>query len=108
ADFRLMIARDELSDPKATLERVSELLPIDDSRKRQVMRDLANSPRFVPVAVADNLSWEEFARINVRTPELPGVTADVGEARVYPFGGAFAHVIGYVSKVSEDDLKREG
>ncbi len=108
ADFRLMIARDEVSDPKVTLDLVSELLPIDDTRKKQVMRDLANSPRFVPVSVAENLTWEEFSRINVRAPELPGVTADVGDARVYPFGGAFAHVIGYVSKVSEDDLKREG
>ena len=106
-NFRLLIARDEVSDPKATLDLISELLPIDDQRRKQVMRDLVNSARFVPVAVADDLTWEEFSRVNVRSPELPGVTADMGEARVYPFGGAFAHVIGYVSRVSEDDLKRE-
>ncbi len=107
-NFRLLIAKDEVSDPKATLDRISQLLPIDDARRRQVMRDLVNSARFVPVSVADDLTWEEFSRVNVRAPELPGVTADMGEARVYPFGGAFAHVIGYVSRVSEDDLKREG
>jgi penicillin-binding protein 2 len=107
-DFRLMIARDEISDPNQTLQLVSELVPIDDVKKRQVMRDLSNSPRFVPVAVAENLTWEEFSRINVRSPELPGVTADVGDTRVYPYGGAFAHVIGYVTKVSADDLKLEG
>ena len=108
ADFRLMIAKDEISDPQVTLELVSQLLPVDDTRKKQVLRDLVNSPRFVPVAVAENLTWEEFSRINVRAPELPGVTADVGDARVYPFGGAFAHVIGYVSKVSAEDMKAEG
>ena len=107
-NFRLLIARDEVSDPQATLDLISELLPIDDRRRRQVMRDLVNSPRFVPVSVADDLTWEQFARVNVRAPELPGVTADMGEARVYPFGGAFAHVIGYVSRVSEADMKREG
>ncbi len=106
--FRLLLARDEVTDANATLDRLSALLPIDDGRRRQIMRDLVNSARFVPVSVADDISWEEFARINVRAPELPGVTADVGEARVYPFGGAFAHVIGYVSRVSEDDLKHEG
>ena len=107
-NFRLLIARDELSDPNATLDMVAELVPIDDTKRRQVLRDLVNSPRFVPVSVADDLTWEEFARVNVRTPELPGVTADMGEARVYPFGGAFAHVIGYVSRVSADDMKKEG
>lgn len=107
-NFRVLLARDEVSDPKATLDKISELVPLDDRRRRQIMRDLVNSARFVPVSVADDLTWEQFASVNVRAPELPGVTADMGEARVYPYGGAFAHVIGYVSRVSEDDLKREG
>ena len=107
-NFRLLLARDEVSDPNATLDLISELVPLDDVKRKQVMRDLVNTPRFVPVSVADDLTWEEFARVNVRTPELPGVTADMGEARVYPFGGAFAHVIGYVSRVSADDMKHEG
>jgi len=107
-NFSVLLSRDEVSDPQATLDKISELVPISDRRRRQVMRDLVNSARFVPVSVADDLTWEQFASVNVRAPELPGVTADMGEARVYPFGGAFAHVIGYVSRVSEDDLKREG
>jgi penicillin-binding protein 2 len=107
-NFRLLIARDEVSDPNATMDLVSQLVPIDDVHRKQVMRDLVNTPRFVPVSVADDLTWEEFSRINVRLPELPGVTADMGDARVYPFGGAFAHVIGYVSRVSADDMKKEG
>lgn len=107
-NFRLLLAKDEVSDPNATLDLISELIPVDDQRRKQVLRDLVNSPRFVPVQVADDLTWEEFSRINVRAPELPGVTADMGDVRVYPYGGAFAHVIGYVSRVSADDMKKEG
>jgi penicillin-binding protein 2 len=54
----------------------------------------------------EDMTWEEFSRVNIRAPELPGVTADMGEVRVYPFGGAFAHVIGYVAKVSDRDLEK--
>ena len=32
----------------------------------------------------------------------------MGEVRVYPFGGAFAHVIGYVAKVNARDLAKTG
>ena len=39
-------------------------------------------PRRAPVTVLEDLTWEEFSRINVRTPELPGVTADMGDIRV--------------------------
>jgi penicillin-binding protein 2 len=56
----------------------------------------------------EDMSWEQFSAINVRAPELPGVTVDEGEVRVYPHGGAFAHVIGYVAKVNHDDLTPSG
>lgn len=107
-DFRLMVLRDETKDIDATLDRVGRLLPIDEARRRQLKREITNSPRFVPVAIANDLTWDEFARVNVRTPELPGVTADMGEARVYPFGGAFAHVIGYVAKINRAELDKAG
>jgi penicillin-binding protein 2 len=107
-DFRLLVLKDEIEDVDATLDKVAELIPISPERRKQLKRDIANSPRFVPVAIANDLTWDEFSRINVRTPELPGVTAEMGEARVYPFGGAFAHVIGYVSKISAADLEKAG
>ena len=108
ADFRLLVLRDEVKDVDATLDEVSQLVPITEDKRKQLKRDIKNSPRFVPVAVANDLTWDEFARVNVRTPELPGVTAEMGESRVYPFGGAFAHVIGYVSKISKTELDKAG
>jgi len=107
-DFRLLVLRDEVKDIDATLDGVSELIPMTPERRAQLKREIQASPRFVPVAIANDLTWEEFARVNVRTPELPGVAADMGEARVYPYGGAFAHVIGYVSKINKQELDAEG
>jgi penicillin-binding protein 2 len=107
-NFRLLLLRDAVKDPKATVMAASELIPITPERNRDILREFAQGPRFVPVAIADDLSWEEFARINVRNPELPGLQADMNEARVYPFGGAFAHVVGYVSRVTGDELKAAG
>ncbi len=107
-NFRLLVSRDEVQDIDATLDAVSTLIPITPERRRQLLREFAQSSRFVPVAIADDLSWDEFTRVNARLPELPGVTPDMSEVRVYNFGGAFAHVIGYVSKVSAADMARVG
>jgi penicillin-binding protein 2 len=107
-NFRLLLMKDEVKDPDATIAAAATLIPISDDRRRELLREVADGPRFVPVAIADDLSWEEFSRINVRNPELPGLQADMNEARVYPFGGAFAHVIGYVSKVTASELKAAG
>ena len=106
--FRLLVSRDEVQDIEATLDAVGQLIAIAPERRKQLLKEFAQSSRFVPVAIADDLTWEEFSRINARLPELPGVTPDMTEMRVYNYGGAFAHVIGYVSKLSADDLKRAG
>ena len=105
-NFRLLLLKDQVSDIEATLKTVSELIPITPQRHRQLLREIAESQKFVPVSLADDLTWDEFARVNVRTPELIGLQADMGDARVYPFGGAFAHVVGYVSRVSDTDLAK--
>ncbi|WP_421737394.1 penicillin-binding protein 2 [Caulobacter sp.] len=104
-NFRLLVTKDKDLDVEATLDDLAKLVPIDGSRRARIIKDLARAPRKAPVAVMEDMTWEEFSRVNIRAPELPAVTADMGEVRVYPFGGAFAHVIGYVAKVSDRDLE---
>jgi len=106
--FRLLLARDETTDVDAILAKLAQLVPMDDARRARLAADVAAAPRKAPVAVVEDMTWEEFSRVNVRAPELPGVTADMGEVRVYPFGGGFAHVVGYVAKVSASDITKTG
>ena len=69
-----------------TLQTLATLLPIDDFQKQKVLREVGRRREFVPITVAENLTWEEFSRINVHAPELPGMVPDVGETRYYPLG----------------------
>ncbi|TCS16789.1 penicillin-binding protein 2 [Caulobacter sp. BK020] len=106
-NFRLMVSKDSKDfDVEATLDDLALLVPIDAARRARLVKEIARAPKKAPVAVMEDMTWEEFSRVNIRAPELPGVTADMGEVRVYPFGGAFAHVIGYVAKVSDRDLEK--
>jgi penicillin-binding protein 2 len=107
-NFRLMVAKDKGIDPAQTLKTLAEFVPMDDGRQARLLREISNAPRRSPVQIMEDMSWEQFSAINIRAPELPGVTADMGEVRVYPYGGAFAHVIGYVAKVNKSDLSDTG
>ena len=107
-NFRLMVAKDKGVDPARTLQTLAEYVPMDDARQARLLREISNAPRKSPVQIMEDMSWEQFSAINIRAPELPGVTADMGEVRVYPYGGAFAHVIGYVAKVNKTDLTLTG
>jgi len=107
-NFRLLVARDKGIDVPATLQTLANFVPLDDKRQARLVKDIAAAPKRAPVEVMEDMSWEQFSAVNLRTPGLPGVTADMGEVRVYPHGGAFAHVIGYVAKVNEDDITETG
>jgi len=106
-DFRVLLRKDETKNIPASLDQVAQLLPITDQKMRSLTREIVNAPKAQPVFVANGLTWDEFSRINIRAPELPGISAEMGDARFYPFGGAFAHVIGYVSKINATELKAE-
>ena len=107
-NFRLMVARDKDIDPAETLKTLANFVPLDDQRQARLTKDISRAPKRSPVSVVEDMSWEQFSAINIRHPGLPGVTADMGEVRVYPYGGAFAHVIGYVAKVNKDDIQPAG
>ncbi|HKR90057.1 MAG TPA: penicillin-binding protein 2 [Phenylobacterium sp.] len=107
-NFRLMVARDKNVDVPDTLKVLSSFVPLDDKRQSRLVKEIAAAPKRSPVEVAEDMSWEQFSAINLRTPEMPGVSAEMGEVRVYPQGGAFAHVVGYVAKVNKDDITEDG
>ncbi|WP_436355632.1 penicillin-binding protein 2 [Brevundimonas sp. CEF1] len=103
--FRVLVVRDETKDLDQTLDLLGQLLPDTLERRRTIIREVNAAPRFSPVPVKSDLTWEEFSKVNLHAAELPGVMADMNEARYYPFAGAYAHVIGYVAKVSDRDVK---
>lgn len=103
-NFRVVLIREQSDDVDETLTGLNAIVPIPEHQLRRVRREMGRVRAFMPVTVLENLSWEEFAAINVHSPELPGIQPDVGETRYYPYGPELAHVIGYVSSVSDKDL----
>ncbi len=105
-NYRVLLVSEQATEGVDTaLEAIGKLIVLSDAQKKRVAHDIAMNKKFVPVPVAENLSWEEFARINMHLPYLSGVQPDVGETRDYPFGAELAHIVGYVAAVSPEDKK---
>ncbi len=106
-NFRLLLIPERTPDAKATLARVGELIELSPNRVNRVLRDIARSKPFNPVLVAEGLTWDQFARINLNAPDLAGLVPDVGELRSYPFGPWLSHVLGYVAGPTDKDIEEE-
>ena len=84
---------------------LSNLIKISQNDAKRVIEEIERSAPFLPVTVRDQLSFEEIARIATNSPILPGVSVEQGLSRVYPLIESYAHVVGYVGPVSDNDLK---
>jgi penicillin-binding protein 2 len=105
-NYRIIIVREDAGDVDDVVERLRSLVHLDEVDLERNLRELSRRSPFVPVTLADRLSWEDFTKVAVNAPALPGITPDVGLSRHYPMGGDFAHVVGYVGPVSDYDLER--
>lgn len=103
-NFQLILIAEKAEDVRGTLAQLSGMIELTEADIARVLKDVRGRPKFFPVTVRENLSWEEMARIEVNTPDLAGVSIEVGQVRDYPLGPATAHVIGYVGAVSEQEL----
>lgn len=104
-NYRVTITREEAGDVDTILGRLTNLIPITAEDMERIRRDLDRNSPFVPIIVADRLPWEDFSKIAMNAPTLPGVTPEVGLSRHYPLIEDFSHVVGYVGPVSERDLE---
>ena len=105
--YRVSLVREDAGDVEAVIEQLRGLIRLDPDRLERARREMERSPSFVPVTLADRLTWGELSAVALNAPALPGVTPEVGLSRVYPRGHDFAHVVGYVGRVTERDLERD-
>ncbi len=102
--YRILLVAEDAPDVHATLTALRTIVAIDAETEARILRDMQRRRKFVPVTVHDDLQWDQVARVEVNTPELPGISIDEGQRRTYPHGAELAHVIGYVAAVAENEL----
>ncbi len=106
-NFRVLLVPEQAKDVRAVLEKLSQLIPLSPNRLERILRDALRSKAFNPVLVTEGLNWEDFVKVNINAPDLPGVKTDMGELRSYPFGPWLSHVLGYVAGVTDKDIEKE-
>jgi penicillin-binding protein 2 len=103
-NYRVLVVAEQTPSLSYTLDALATIVTLTDHDRARIAKEAKRRRSFVPITVRENLSWEEVARIEVNAPDLPGVLIDVGQSRYYPLQSLGAHILGYVSAVSENDL----
>ena len=104
-NFQALIVAEQAPNVQETLDAFKKIMPLSEAEEERIKKDLKRNRSFVPIKIRANLSWEEVSRIQLNAPDLPGIVIDEGLTRYYPFGAGMAHILGYVSSVSDKDVK---
>ena len=105
--FSLTVTRERAGDWRAVLDRVVEILELSEEERGLFERRVLQGRRpFEPVPIMYELSEEQIARIAVNQFRLPGVEVAAQLVRHYPQGAHFAHSVGYVGRINEQEVKQ--
>ena len=90
---------------RLVLEELATILEHSDEKVGRLMESYKRHPNR-PVVVESEASFAEISAIEERRAYLPGgIVIEAAPKRHYPFGPALAQVIGYVSEISDAELK---
>ena len=106
-NYKVVFIREQANNPRNVLSRLSDIIDLDQKHQDKILQDMKKRSSFIPITIAENLTWDDFAKISVNLPSLPGIIPEVGLTRHYKEFETYAHVVGYVGPISEKDLKSE-
>src|SRR5512135_2813284 len=103
--YTLELTRAQPRDLEATLAEVSKLIQITPGELRRFRRLLAESHEFETVPLKSKLTDEEGAILAANHYRLPGAEVKARLFRNYRAGPGMAHVVGFIGRINDHDLK---
>jgi penicillin-binding protein 2 len=105
--FGLQVVPEDLRAADVTFAALGQLLGADPAGFAAALGPPRRSARFKPVRLADDLTPDQLARVEVHRYALAGVATDVRPRRHYVEGTLAAHLLGTLGEVRSDQLERE-
>jgi len=102
--YQLHIIPEEVSNFKSLMIRLKEILSLGEKEYTKILRRKKKQKPWETLIISENLSWEQFSKLNLFLHELDGAKPVLSISRNYPYKENFTHVLGYVSRASVSDL----
>ena len=103
--FQLHMIPEDVTNLEGLFFRLSKIINFDKRTQNNLIKKLKKRKPWETIIVSDNLTWEEFSRLNLFLHEMQGIKPVVAVARKYLEDGSSSHILGYVSEVSVEDLE---
>ncbi len=102
--YQLHVIPEQVENFKYLMIRLKDILNLSNKEFSKIIKKKNSQKTWETLIVSENLSWDEFSKVNFYLHELVGAKPVLSVARSYPFNDNYTHVLGYVSQASENDI----
>ncbi len=102
--FDITALREDVPRDSQRLVALGSLLDLKPDSIEEKLGNGSSMP-FKPVVLKRDVSFKDVARVDARRMDFPGIQTDVVVSREYLYGKAASHVIGYLGRLSIDQMR---
>lgn len=106
--FSLFITISKKTDIRKTLKKIFSIIDLNDLDTKNLFKrinQLKLKKNGQNIFITNNLSSKDISKLAVRFYEYPEVKFLMSKKRVYPQGGITSHIIGYIGRFTNKDIK---
>ena len=105
--FNIYLTPEDIKDFSQSVDGLARLLNWDREDVIEKMKAASGMPPSFPIKIKSDIPMDEVARVEAHRVYIPGVSIQIEPKRNYPYGASLAHVLGYVSEISDEELKNK-
>ena len=102
--YQLHVIPEEVEDFRYIALRLKNILNLTEKEFQKILKKKREIKSWETIVVSDNLTWEQFSKVNNYLHDLVGVKTVLSISRIYPFNENYTHILGYVSQANEKDI----
>ena len=106
-NLRVLVVPAFCKDLNATLDALSRIVPVEDADRDRVLRHARRQSGYLPILVTEGVPWQQFALLNVLSPEFHGLRTDKALNRLYSFPREMAHILGYMGMAAKGEVEED-
>jgi len=110
SSYSLMMIPSEVpkneSERQGLLEKIAEIFKVEKNEIETLFQSRQYYHSLEPILIKSNLTIDEVRFFETTIKENSGFNIVSDYSRNYPFGEAFAHILGYIGKISAKDLEK--
>ncbi|AVZ05688.1 penicillin-binding protein 2 [Acinetobacter pittii] len=103
--FTATLSKTDVEDVDSVIEQLQPILDLTQEDIDRFKSRIKTARKTERVAIKLNLTEANIAKFSEAKYKFPGVRIETQMTRYYPHGELFAHVIGYVGRINDKELK---